>query len=425
MHFLWQYLYPQQREFLLHIAQILVDFGWQGYLVGGGVRDLYRAYTQNQIITLTDIDLVLDQAPPHALTQLISPIQTLRPGAIVQPHPKFLTCDLRWSDLALDIALARQETYPHPTANPIVTPATIHQDLYRRDFTINAMALALPPADTLLDPLGGQKDLQQQYLRVLHPHSFRDDPTRLWRGVRYGVRYGLSFAPETVAQWWETLTSGVYEFWRQQPGQAPALQTRLRAELHYLWQTPGWVRAGRWLEELGAWACIHPELHWSRELERTLRYASYGNAPPTCLTELLLSYLPPAARERVAHALDVPLGSQKRLRQLEDLESQLPLLLHLSVSQICQELDPYEREFLYGAMVRQRGKPQRILWRYLHHWSQQTAPLNGEDLQQMGYRPGPEFRRILSQVRSAFLDREITNRTEAMTYVTQHFPRLY
>jgi len=65
MHFLWQYLYPQQREFLLHIAQILVDFGWQGYLVGGGVRDLYRAYTQNQIITLTDIDLVLDHAPPH------------------------------------------------------------------------------------------------------------------------------------------------------------------------------------------------------------------------------------------------------------------------------------------------------------------------------------------------------------------------
>jgi len=118
MHFLWQYLYPQQREFLLHIAQILVDFGWQGYLVGGGVRDLYRAYTQNQIITLTDIDLVLDQAPPHALTQLISPIQTLRPGAIVQPHPKFLTCDLRWSDLALDIALARQETNPHPPAPP-------------------------------------------------------------------------------------------------------------------------------------------------------------------------------------------------------------------------------------------------------------------------------------------------------------------
>jgi tRNA nucleotidyltransferase (CCA-adding enzyme) len=423
MHFLWQYLHPQQRAFLTHIAQIMADFGWQGYLVGGGVRDLYLAHTRNHIITLPDMDLVLDQAPPQALTQLIPLVTALRPGATVQPHPKFLTCDLHWPDLALDIALARRETYPHPAANPIVAPATIHQDLYRRDFTINAMALALPPGDTLIDPLGGRRDLQKQYLRVLHPHSFRDDPTRLWRGVRYGVRYGLTFAPETLAQWQETLASGVYEFWRQQPGQAPALQTRLRAELHYLWQTRGWIRAGRWLEQLGAWACIHPELHWTRELERTLRYARHGNASPTCLTELLLSYLPAADREAVARCLDVPLGAQKRLRQLDELEAQLPLLPQLSISRICQCLDAYDRELVYGVMWRQRGERQKILWRYLHQWSQQTTPLNGKDLQQMGYRPGPEFRRILSQVRSAFLDREITNRAEAMTYVARHFPR--
>jgi len=422
MHPLWHQLHPHQRQFLTQIARIIADLGWQGYLVGGGVRDLWLAHTQNQTITLPDIDLVLDQAPPHALTELIPLITALRPGATVQPHPKFLTCDLHWSDLALDIALARQETYPHPTANPIVTPATIHQDLYRRDFTINAMALALPPGDTLLDPLGGQNDLQKQYLRVLHPHSFRDDPTRLWRGVRYGVRYGLTFAPETLGQWQDTLASGVYEFWRQQPGQAPALQTRLRAELTYLWQTAGWVRAGRWLEALGAWACIHPELHWTGALEHTLRYASYGKFPPTCRTELLLSYVPAEARESVAGNLHLPLGAQKRLGQLTTLESHLPLLLDLSVSQICQKLDPYEREFLYGVLVRQRGKTQKILWHYLQHWSQKTAPLNGEDLQRLGYRPGPEFRRILAQVRSAFLDREITNRTEAITYVTQHFP---
>jgi len=110
MHFLWQYLHPQQRAFLTHIAQIMADFGWQGYLVGGGVRDLYLAHTRNHIITLPDMDLVLDQPPPQALTQLIPLVTALRPGATVQPHPKFLTCDLHWPDLALDIALARQET---------------------------------------------------------------------------------------------------------------------------------------------------------------------------------------------------------------------------------------------------------------------------------------------------------------------------
>ncbi len=423
MHPLWQHLHPQQREFLTQIAQRMADLGWQGYLVGGGVRDLWLAHTQNQTITLPDVDLVVDQAPPQALTELIPLVTALRPGASVQPHPKFLTCDLRWPDLALDIALARRETYPHPAANPVVAPATIHQDLYRRDFTINAMALALPPGDTLLDPLAGQQDLRRRYLRVLHPHSFRDDPTRLWRGVRYGVRYGLTFAPETLAQWQDTLASGVYEFWRQQPGQAPALQTRLRAELHYLWQIPGWVRAGRWLEQLGAWACLHPKLHWNRDVERTLRAACAGKFPLACYTELLLSHVPAAFREAVARTLDLPLGAQKRLRQLETVESRLPSLLPLPVSHICQELDRYERELLYLVMVRQRGKTQKILWHYLNHWSCQTAPLNGEDLQALGYRPGPEFRRILSQVRSAFLDREITNRAEAVTYVTRHFPR--
>lgn len=80
MHFLWQYLHPQQRAFLTHIAQIMADFGWQGYLVGGGVRDLYLAHTRNHIITLPDMDLVLDQAPPQALTQLIPLVTALRPG---------------------------------------------------------------------------------------------------------------------------------------------------------------------------------------------------------------------------------------------------------------------------------------------------------------------------------------------------------
>lgn len=417
------HLHPQQQQFLTHLAQEVAQRDWHLYLVGGGVRDLLLAQPSHQVITLPDLDLVLDQAPANALEQLIAPIQSLRPGAVVQLHPQFYTCDLRWPDFTLDIALARTETYPHPAANPIVTPADIHRDLYRRDFTVNAMALALHPPGKLLDPLDGYSDLQKQYLRVLHPESFRDDPTRLWRGVRYGVRYGFRFAPETLLQWQDTVGSGIYEFWRQQPGQAPALQTRLRAELTYLWQTPGWVRAGRWLETLGAWACIHPDLHWHWELERALRCAKAGQFPPKCLTELLLSYVPVHQRERVARNLDCPLTAQKRLKQLATLESQLQQFSNLTISQICQQLDPYPREFLYGAMLRQRGEIQTILWNYLHHWSQQNPPLNGQDLRRLGYAPGPQFRQILSQLRSAFLDQEITNREEAITYVTQHFPR--
>ncbi|MCS7292581.1 MAG: hypothetical protein RMI89_06345 [Gloeomargarita sp. SKYBB_i_bin120] len=422
------YLDPDQRAFLTRTAQAVAAMGGHVYLVGGGVRDLLLAQSQGQTITLSDMDLVLDQVSPDAIGELAQQMSRWRPGALVQPHPKFHTCDLLWPDLALDLALARRETYPHPAANPLVTPADIHQDLHRRDFTINAMALGLHPAGVLLDPFDGQGDLQRKSLRVLHERSFADDPTRLWRGVRYGVRYGLQFAPETVAQWHATLASGVYEYWRQQPGQAPALQTRLRAELHYLWQMAQWVQAGRWLEALGAWACIHPELHWTPALERSLRTASYvlRHHPHRyrCLTELLVSYVPPTDRYAVAHCLDLPLAAQKRLAQLERLETQLPALPALPVSRICQTLEPYEPELLWLALFRQRGNIRNILRNYLQHWSHEHPPLNGKDLRELGYQPGPQFRQILSRLRSAYLDREITDRTEAIAYVQRYFPRV-
>ncbi|MEN9207093.1 MAG: hypothetical protein Q6L50_04995 [Gloeomargarita sp. GMQP_bins_120] len=421
------YLDPQQRDFLQRLGQQVAALGGQAYLVGGGVRDLLLAQQDGQTITLADLDLVLDHLPPTAIDALAEQIRRWRPGALVQPHPKFFTCDILWPDLALDLALARRETYPHPAANPVVTPADIHQDLYRRDFTINAMALGLHPEGVFLDPFDGRGDLQRRLLRVLHDQSFTDDPTRLWRGVRYGVRYGLQLAPETLAQWQDTLASGVLEYWRRQPGQAPALQTRLRAELQYLWQMESWVRAGRWLEALGAWACVHPDLHWTPELEQSLRTASYvlRRHPQRhrCLTELLVSDVPAHDRYAVAHGLDLPWAAQKRLARLAQLEAQLPALPGLPVSQICQTLEPYEPELLTLALFRQRGTLRQLLRNYLQYWSHEHPPLNGKDLQALGYAPGPQFRQILNRLRSAYLDREITDRAEAIAYVQRHFPR--
>ncbi len=156
--------------------------------VGGGVRDLVRADRP------ANLDLVVvGQARPFA-RRLAAAL-----GAPLAEHPRFDTATLSMADgMAIDLAAARRERYAEPGALPTVEAAGLLEDLRRRDFAANALALRLAPGEPeLLDPLGGVADIRAGRLRVLHPDSFRDDPTRILRGVRFEVRFGWRLAPET------------------------------------------------------------------------------------------------------------------------------------------------------------------------------------------------------------------------------------
>ncbi|MGK2956684.1 MAG: hypothetical protein ACSLFI_13585 [Solirubrobacterales bacterium] len=153
------------------------------YLVGGAVRDIL-VYSP-----VTDIDLVTEgDAAALALG--------LAEDALV--HERFGTAEVMVDGTRVDIAAARTETYSFPGALPDVSPSTLIEDLGRRDFTINAMAVALDDPETLIDPHGGQSDLERGVLRVLHPFSFIDDPTRALRAARYAARFGFSIEPVTA-----------------------------------------------------------------------------------------------------------------------------------------------------------------------------------------------------------------------------------
>jgi tRNA nucleotidyltransferase (CCA-adding enzyme) len=155
------------------------------YLVGGAVRDLLLGRGR------ADIDLVVE-GDATALAE--------RLGAEVVSHERFATAKVRLDGHELDIASARSESYPHPGALPVIEPAaTIEEDLRRRDFAINAMAISLNGETRLVDPHGGQADLAAKRLRVLHPRSFEDDPTRAIRAARYASRFGFALYPETEA----------------------------------------------------------------------------------------------------------------------------------------------------------------------------------------------------------------------------------
>jgi CBS domain-containing protein len=178
-------LSPDLLQLLAQVGRIAEDHHLRPYIVGGVVRDLLRLPDQGRL-TLVDVDLVVDgsQAGRPGAIVLAEAIQGSYPEVQLELFGKFQTAALTWPEdsrfgaLGLDLATARSEFYPHPAANPEVEASTIGSDLYRRDFTINAMAIGMTGNLTgrLIDQFGGLADLRSGLIRVIHPHSPRDRP---------------------------------------------------------------------------------------------------------------------------------------------------------------------------------------------------------------------------------------------------------
>ncbi len=158
--------------------------GRDAWLVGGAVRDLLLGSHR------ADLDVVVEGDASEAAALI---------GAETKAHERFGTAVATLGKSRVDVASARTERYVHPGALPDVEPASLGDDLARRDFTINAMALPLFGSPALIDPHGGETDLEAGILRVLHPASFEDDPTRVLRAARYAARLDLELEPETAA----------------------------------------------------------------------------------------------------------------------------------------------------------------------------------------------------------------------------------
>jgi tRNA nucleotidyltransferase (CCA-adding enzyme) len=160
------------------------------YVVGGAVRDALLGHPTY------DLDLVVEGDVPAFAQRLAE-----RLGGRVQTHRAFGTAEILYEGGEIDVATARTETYARPAALPNVAFATLEEDLARRDFTINAIAASLSADDfgRLIDPHHGRADLAAGTIRVLHERSFLDDPTRIFRAVRYENRFGFRMDSETEA----------------------------------------------------------------------------------------------------------------------------------------------------------------------------------------------------------------------------------
>ena len=374
-------------------------------LVGGVVRDWLLHRRQGRPwVGVPDLDWVVE----GDAARLASVLQT-RCGSqrvtSVQEHGSFGTVALQLDGVPLDVAMARQETYPAPAENPVVRAGTLQADLARRDFTINAMALDLV-AGELIDLNHGQEDLESGQLRLLHGTSIQDDPTRAIRAARYAARLGFQLAEEsreqirsTVAQW----------PWAWSQGDAalsapPALATRLRMELERLLEREPWPQALDLLEQWEALPLLDVQLQQDPRRTERLRWARRLGLP--LMPALLLGAVDPV---EVAQRLQIPGKQQQWLLQCGEIRHWLvdtPLSLQASPSSWSKALEQQgwlpEAVALAVTLRPQQWKP---LLRWWGRWRRIQAPHRARDLIAAGWQPGPAIGEELRRQRSAAQDR--------------------
>ncbi|MDF5717389.1 MAG: CBS domain-containing protein [Rhizonema sp. NSF051] len=453
-------LAPELWELLTLASLEAEKRGWHLYLVGGGVRDLLLVEGTGGLM-IQDIDLVVDgfhkAVDVGAGVELAKALQQIYSEARLEIHGAFQTAALLWHNdpklesLWVDIATARTEFYPYPAANPEVEASSIRQDLYRRDFTINAMALRLTPPrpGTLLDFFGGLLDLQAKQIRVLHANSFIEDPTRIYRGVRFAVRLGFQLEAQTESYIRYAINSGVYDRTARENSKTPALQTRLKAELKHILEVSYWKAALQLLDNLEALQCIHPTLKLDEELLRQLhlleRCLRRFDTQPTLLhwqmrLEALIAHLAPEYRADVARNLQLSEESITRLESLaqnsENVKNLTPspsppaergvgrgvTLEQIRPSQVVQLLRQYELPMLILIAVQSSRAIRHQIWLYLTVWSRVQPLLNGNDLRKLGYKPGPQYKLMLDDILAATLDGVISDRTSAQEFLATYYP---
>lgn len=388
-------LRPPQRERLRQVAQLAAERGWPLYIVGGFVRDLLLGLTPD------DFDVVVEGDAP-ALARAAARLG----GGEVRVHAPFGTATWTTADgQAIDFATARTERYPQPAALPIVQgPATIRADLDRRDFALNAMALRLddPHFGELVDPHSGLADLAERRVRVLHPLSFQDDPTRIFRAVRYEQRLQGRIAPETLALLPEA-----------GPALAALSADRLRHEFERIVREPHASFMLARLAELDVLRQVHVALAWgASETADAAVLAAWPPAgwrlaaPPEPDAPYLALLLRRAAPPAVEAALE-----RLNLGRVVGLAVREAVALRRAWARPSEAVAVLDALSELGVLAGYVAQPElrADLDAYLGRWRFVRPTLTGDDLIARGLTPGPHFRELLWGLRAAWLDGAVTN----------------
>lgn len=384
---------------LREIGEIADNRGERAYLVGGVVRDIILERPNR------DLDVVIE-GKAISLAQQLAKTKAWS----IKKHPRFGTARLSWEDFSLDLVTARSETYAQPGALPTVETGTIWDDLSRRDFSINSLAVHLNPDSfgELLDPHGGQVDLQQKLIRVLHSGSFSDDPTRILRALRYEQRlvFQLEQATERlVLKHLDTLDTVTGErLWQE-------IELVLKEE-----QPEKVLKRG---DELGLLLKLHPALtsdEWlMKPFSRVRGITDKSISKPAVYLILMTYQLSADETEDFATRLKTPGWAIRLLRDSIKFKESISSVEapDLRPSEIHRILRVHLIETIQAVAIASGSHIiQQRLELYLDRLRYIKPHLNGDDLHSMGIKPGKKMGHILRALQDARLDESVITRED-------------
>ncbi len=402
------------------------------YAVGGFVRDLMLKQPN------LDIDLSVEGDGIVFAEALAKKLK-----GWVRPHQKFKTAIVFYTDehgleQHLDVATARLEFYEHPAALPTVQLSSIKMDLYRRDFTINALAIQLNPArfGILIDPFGAQRDIKEKFINVLHSLSFVEDPTRLLRAVRFERRFNFRTSQQTERLIKNALALDMLD---------KLSGSRLFNELKHVFDEKDVPSCTRRMESWNLLRMIHPVLKLNptkdilvSSIDEVLAWYRllYKDSSPRNWVVYLLGLCAGAKYPDVAALLDRLnfieraksefLSLREKCRKAQERLITLQKTGPLAMSLIHNVLQPVELEGLLFLMARygQGHSVNQDISLYLTRLRDVKPDITGEDLAALGQAPGPLFGEVLRHVLAAKLDGKAPTRDEqialASKYLTDH-----
>lgn len=368
----------QKKSVLNKTIDFFVNSPYRAFLVGGYVRDATLG------LQPVDIDIVIEGDAVKIARQLNKKL-----GGRLTVHKNFGTASIMTSKVRVDLASARSEKYPSPATLPQIRPTTIVEDLNRRDFTINAMAMSMSKGTfgEIFDPFRGLEDINKGIIRVLHRNSFIDDPTRIFRALRYKNRFGFRIEKKTMQLMKDAVTQRLLNRLTKQ---------RLLNEIRLVFEEPSYQGIIRELSTLGIFKMRRNQLS---QLGRVRSYVMYYY-----LSVLKIKDLPLTREEKkIVHELHGITTIAKRL-EISSTRSRIHHII-ASLSEparaIIIEMKPLLRNKMNMFRTMSKTKPF----------------VTGDDLKRHNFKPGAKYRAILKKIWNMQLDKKITSRKQALGYL--------
>ena len=401
-----------------HVADMM---GYQAYLVGGLVRDIFLKREN------LDLDIVIE-GDGIKFAQEVAAHQEVK----VRSHKKFGTVVLVFPDgFKVDVATARIEYYDFPAAPPSVEMSSLKMDLYRRDFTINTLAVKLNKRDygTLVDYFGAQKDIREKIIRVLHNLSFVEDPTRVLRAIRFEQRFGFKIGKLTLSLMKNAVAINCFK---------GLSGRRLFLEFKLLLMEPEPLKAVERMGEFGLLQVLSPEIDFTPELKSLLEEIRgilswfdllYLEEPYEAWKVHFLgltSSLDGKALKGMADRLQMGDGEGRRMisqrLQVGNTLERLFKFQQKSNYALYNLLSQYDTEILLYLMAKAHNKTvKRLVSYYFTKLKGAKSLLKGRDLEAMGFPPGPLFKQILEDLLEARLNNLVTTREDEVAFARERY----